>query len=81
MENVICDDLHEICSLWTFRLISALDFDGETYCISKEKIDRLRELIKNKFNDIDNNEEYKRMIKSQSNRILVSLYSRDLIKL
>jgi len=77
MDNLI-KDLQDIYSLWTYRILDKLVYDGNgTYSISKKDVDSIKAtIIKPDSLDI----EEKRLINSQSSRILVTLIGENLIK-
>ncbi len=76
MENLI-KDLKDIYSLWTFNLLSKLEYDGNgTYSISKEKVDVIKKSILH--NNLDEKEV--KLINSQASRLIVSLISENIIK-
>lgn len=70
--NNLTKDLHDICSLWTFDLLSKLEYDGNgNYFISKIEVDKIKRTITASFKDLD--EEQQKLLNSQSSRLKMSL--------
>jgi len=75
MDNLI-KDLQDIYSLWTFKVLDKLEYDGNgTYTISKKEVDLIKSSI---FNNNISKEDTK-LINAQGSKILVSLMSENLI--
>ena len=75
MDNLI-KDLQDIYSLWTFKVLDKLEYDGNgTYTISKKEVDLIKTSIFNK----NISKEDTKLINAQGSKILVSLMSENLI--
>ena len=73
MDN-LTKDLHDICAFWTFNLLSKLEYDGNgNFYISKKEVDKVKKTITTPYKDLDIEE--KKLLNSQSNRLIMSIIS------